>query len=167
MHRQTPNGKNVLRTKRPTDKTSYDKTFHVDNSVRPTTKHPTQDKKRTIFAFRSKFELYGIKIPYFCVSSLANFFVLTYVDKALAAIKRTLSREKLGVFDIRDVALGLNNGRRTFFKIYSKPGLSLFVQYSQSDLPPLRDSNPEWADLMTGTLTTRPPLSSIQSLSQY
>ena len=92
----------------------------MDNSVRPTTKHPTQDKKRTIFAFRSKFELYGIKIPYFCVSSLANFFVLTYVDKALAAIKRTLSREKLGVFVIRDVALGLNNGRRTdesFFEL--------------------------------------------------
>ena len=86
----------------------------MDNSVRPTTKHPTQDKKRTIFAFRSKFELYGIKIPYFCVSSLANFFVLTYVDKALAAIKRTLSREKLGVFVIRDVALGLKG--ELFFK---------------------------------------------------
>ena len=114
---KTSYGKNVLRTKRPTDKTSYDKTFHVDNSLRPTTKHPTQDKKRTIFAFRSKFELYGIKIPYFCVSSLANFFVLTYVDKALAAIKRTLSREKLGVFVIRDVALGLSNWTANSFII--------------------------------------------------
>ena len=44
--------------------------------------------------------------------------------------------------------------------------LFLLVQYSQSDLPPLRplggeapgrDSNPGWADLQAGTLATRPP----------
>ena len=58
-----------------------------------------------------------------------------------------------------------------FYLTYSQPGPSffffnLFVQYSQSDLPPLRplcgeapgrDSNPGRADLMAGTLTTRPP----------
>ena len=45
--------------------------------------------------------------------------------------------------------------------------IDLFVQYSQSDLPPLRpllcgeapgrESNPGRADLVAGTLTTRPP----------
>ena len=57
-----------------------------------------------------------------------------------------------------------------FFITYSQPGpsfINLFVQYSQSDLRPLRplcgealgvrDSNPGRADLVTGTLTTRPP----------
>ena len=56
-----------------------------------------------------------------------------------------------------------------FFPTYRQPGpsfISLFVQYSQSDLPPLRalcgeapgrDSNPWRADLVAGTLTTRPP----------
>ena len=53
--------------------------------------------------------------------------------------------------------------------IYSQPGpifINLFVQYSQSDLLPLRplcgeapgrDSNPGRADLVVGTLTTGPP----------
>ena len=43
---------------------------------------------------------------------------------------------------------------------------NLFVQYSLSDLPllrplygeaPSRDSNPRWAVLVAGTLTTEPP----------
>ena len=53
------------------------------------------------------------------------------------------------------------------FFIYSQPEpsfINLFVQYSQSDLPPLRplcgeapgrDSNPGRADLVAGTLTTK------------
>ena len=57
-----------------------------------------------------------------------------------------------------------------FFLTYSQPGPSfiiLFVQYSQSDLPPLRplcgeapgrDSNPGRADLVAGTLTPKPYL---------
>ena len=58
---------------------------------------------------------------------------------------------------------------QAIFLTYSQPGpsfINLFVQYSQSDLPPLRplcgeapgrDSNPGRADLVAGTLTTRPP----------
>ena len=56
-----------------------------------------------------------------------------------------------------------------FFFSYSQPGpsfINLFVQYSQSDLPPLRplcgeaparDTNLGRVDLVAGTLTTRPP----------
>ena len=55
-----------------------------------------------------------------------------------------------------------------FFFLFDLPGFSfnLFVQHSQSDLPPLRplcgevpgrDSNLGRADLVAGTLTTRPP----------
>ena len=56
-----------------------------------------------------------------------------------------------------------------FLLTFSQSGpsfINLFVQYSQSDLPPLRplygeapgrDSNPGRADLVAETLTTRPP----------
>ena len=54
-----------------------------------------------------------------------------------------------------------------FSPTYSVPGpRNWFEQHSQSDLPPLRplcdeapdrDSNPGRADLLTGTLLTRPP----------
>ena len=55
-----------------------------------------------------------------------------------------------------------------FFKLTANLGLvfNLFVQYSQSELPPLRplcgeapgrDLNPGRTDLVAGTLTTRPP----------
>ena len=57
-------------------------------------------------------------------------------------------------------------GRISIFFTFSQPGpsfINLFLDYSQSDLPPLRqlcearDSNLGRADLVAGTLNTRPP----------
>ena len=85
---------------------------------------------------------------------------------------------KLNAATIFRAAYAINSGRvgnsiiglsiESIFFTYSQHGpsfINLFVQFSPSDLPPLRpfcgevpgrDSNPGRADLVAGTLTTRP-----------
>ena len=87
---------------------------------------------------------------------------LNWTRRQFSELLMLLTQAGLG---IRSSAFPSNR----FFFTYSQHGpsfINLFVQFSQSDLPPLRpfcgevpgrDSNPGRADLVAGTLTRWPP----------